>query len=61
MKTKITSLILIALTCHCLKAQIPNGGFESWTGSNPNNWITYNSITPGIVTKNTEEIIIKCS
>ena len=33
MKTKITSIIMIALSCLSLKAQIPNGGFESWTGS----------------------------
>ena len=52
MKTKITSIIMIALSCLSLKAQIPNGGFESWTGLNPNNWITYNSVSPGIVTKN---------
>jgi len=42
----LSFLLLPAL----LNAQVPNGGFESWTGANPDNWSTSNSQTSTHVT-----------
>jgi hypothetical protein len=51
MKTKITSLLVLSAITFTLRAQIPNASFENWTGNEPSNWITYNSIVAGIVTQ----------
>ncbi|MFC2176347.1 T9SS type A sorting domain-containing protein [Bacteroidota bacterium] len=47
MKKVLLLTALISLTTHALFAQNPtiqNGGFESWTGLEPDNWITLNSL-----------------
>lgn len=45
MKT-LTTLFLTALSSVML-AQIPDAGFENWTGGTPNGWYDLNSIYPG--------------
>lgn len=54
MKTKITSLLVLIASVYSLRAQIPNASFENWTGNEPNQWITYNSIYPGLATQITD-------
>jgi hypothetical protein len=41
----ITTVIFLVFTT---LAQIPNGGFESWSGGNPEGWWTSNITTPNI-------------
>jgi hypothetical protein len=33
-----------------LFSQIPNAGFENWTGGEPDDWTTNNNVFPGIIT-----------
>lgn len=42
MKKLYAIFALIMFLCLSVSAQIPNGGFESWTGDNPNSWTTNN-------------------
>ncbi len=42
--------LLISIT----NAQIPNAGFENWTGDEPDDWLTNNSIIAGLITKTTD-------
>ncbi|MBL7903345.1 MAG: T9SS type A sorting domain-containing protein [Bacteroidia bacterium] len=43
MKTTKTLTIVLLLMAYTYLAQIPNGGFESWTSGNPDQWGTSNS------------------
>ncbi|NIT57455.1 MAG: T9SS type A sorting domain-containing protein [Aliifodinibius sp.] len=38
----LIGVFVIAVLTVGLHAQVPNGGFEQWTGGNPNNWATSN-------------------
>ena len=51
MKTKITTLLIMLASVFSLSAQIPNGSFENWTINNPDYWIHWNALYPGIVTQ----------
>lgn len=42
MKIFFNILFLILITVVTANAQIPNEGFESWTGNNPTGWVTGN-------------------
>src|SRR4051812_246604 len=48
MKKILTLLSIHLLVILQLCAQVPNGGFENWTGGNPDNWRTTNQT--GVVT-----------
>lgn len=41
----ILTFCAFALFLTKLSAQIPNGGFENWTGNDPNEWVTTNALT----------------
>jgi len=43
MKYIYTFLLVIAISFSFLRAQIPNAGFENWTGSEPDGWATNNA------------------
>lgn len=43
MKTRAQCLIVLVCASGVAFAQIPNPGFESWTGGNPDNWATSNA------------------
>ena len=38
----LTTLFIFFFIVQCSYAQIPNGGFENWTGGNPDGWTTNN-------------------
>ena len=38
----LTALFIFFFIVQCSYAQIPNGGFENWTGGNPDGWTTNN-------------------
>ncbi|NVO02923.1 MAG: T9SS type A sorting domain-containing protein [Bacteroidetes bacterium] len=42
---KLLFAVVLLLISTFVKAQIPNNGFESWTGTNPDQWSTLNSYT----------------
>lgn len=45
MKTILTAIVLLVLaTAVPLHAQIPNPGFENWTGINPDGWVVFSNI-----------------
>ncbi|NVN95209.1 MAG: T9SS type A sorting domain-containing protein [Bacteroidetes bacterium] len=44
-KTKILILAILVILSLNLMAQIPNAGFETWTGNDPNGWDNLNSLT----------------
>lgn len=55
MRTLLVSCIAVSLWLACTSfshAQIPNSGFEQWTGGNPDGWLTNN--IPGFVTPVTQ-------
>ena len=43
-----TTLIVLALSVSQAWAQIPNGGFETWNGTDPASWSTLNPITGAV-------------
>lgn len=43
MKRMLQALFLLLLFASAAAAQIPNAGFENWTGNNPDGWATFNS------------------
>jgi Secretion system C-terminal sorting domain len=44
----------IFLLASMVSAQIPNAGFENWTGDEPDEWLTNNSLVAGLITKTTD-------
>jgi hypothetical protein len=42
-KLFLLSVIIFIALPNLFAQNVPNGGFESWTGGNPDNWITSNS------------------
>jgi hypothetical protein len=54
MKKKFTLLFLFTLSAAlCVAQNVPNGGFESWTDGEPDDWTTSN--TPGFTSVSQEE------
>ncbi len=50
MKTALTSLIFFIFGITMIsRAQIPNPGFEFWTGGDPDGWVTSNLFPAGLV------------
>jgi hypothetical protein len=45
MGRSLRSLALLLLSAGAACAQIPNAGFEDWTGGNPDNWVSSNVAT----------------
>lgn len=43
MKRMLQALFLLLLLAPAVIAQIPNAGFENWTGNNPDGWATFNT------------------
>lgn len=51
---KFTLILLAQAICFSLFSQIiPNGGFENWSSSDPDNWKSSNFMIPSSVTKST--------
>lgn len=44
MKTTLLTLTLLLCICYRSQAQIPNGGFETWTNNDPDGWVTTNGL-----------------
>lgn len=44
MKTIVLTLMMVACSCLPAQAQIPNGGFETWTSNEPDGWVTTNGL-----------------
>lgn len=44
MKTTVLTLMMVACFCFQSQAQVPNGGFETWTGNDPDGWVTTNGL-----------------
>lgn len=44
MKTTVLTLMMVAGICFRSQAQIPNGGFETWTNNDPDGWVTTNGL-----------------
>jgi hypothetical protein len=49
-KNLVQISIVLFLFSKALFSQIPNPGFENWTGGEPNSWTTNNNAFPGIIT-----------
>lgn len=48
MKSKFTLLlVLVATTIATYAQQIPNAGFETWSGGSPTSWVTWESLLGG--------------
>lgn len=43
MKYFYTFLLVLALSFSLIRPQVPNAGFEDWTGTEPNEWLTNNA------------------
>ncbi len=54
MKPLVLALAALALCSATLTAQIPNPGFESWTGIEPDGWLTNNDIGDTTIFKSTD-------
>jgi len=50
MKHFLQISILIFIFSSIILPQIPNAGFENWTGGEPNGWTTNNNVFPGTIT-----------
>lgn len=46
MKHVLLSIFFVLISLSFALAQIPNAGFENWTGSNPDQWLTNNAVPP---------------
>lgn len=44
-------LVILILSVSGALAQIPNAGFETWTGTEPDGWVTSNTILGNTITK----------
>jgi len=50
MKKNLLVIFIVLSVVSFMQAQIPNAGFENWTGGEPDGWTSNNNSFPGIVT-----------
>ena len=50
MKYIYTILLVVLISFSFIRSQVPNGGFENWTGGEPDFWITNNDDTLIVIT-----------